>query len=336
MHEKCSVIIPAFNAGRFIRRTIDSVLAQTYQDYEVIVVDDGSTDNTAEQVKGHGAKVRYIYQQNAGGDAARNTGIVAAKGEWIALLDHDDEWLPEKLQLQIELLNRHPDLRWCGSNYCKASYDRRAVAKDVEALVKALGNRAYFENFFAALYEYRVNFAPSTMLIRRDVFDEVGLFRSLYCADIDMWLRIAYRFPAIGYLPQVLAVLHVVAQDATSTGIRLKAKRGAVRELVAQHLELAREYGMLREFEPLAKRYMRLQLITTLYHGFQAESRLVVGEYRDFFPWYWRAAVYALTVFPRFTSAVAKALAYVWYRLGLDREVSRRWVSSSAEEPSEL
>ncbi|HUT31421.1 MAG TPA: glycosyltransferase [Sedimentisphaerales bacterium] len=329
MGEKCSVVIPAFNAAGFIRRTIDSVLAQTYQDYEVIVVDDGSNDNTAEQVKGYGAKVRYIYQQNAGGDAARNAGIVAARGEWIALLDHDDEWLPEKLHLQMELLKRHPELRWCGSNYYKASFDRRAVATDISTLRKALGNRAYFENFFAALCECRISLAPSTVLIRKNVFDEVGLFSSLYCADIDMWLRIAYRFPAIGYLPEVLAVLHVVAQDSTSTRIRLKAKRDAVQYLVARHLGLAKQQGMLEEFKPVAKRFLRLQLITTLYHGFRAESRLIVSEHREFFPWYWRVATYILTTFPKLTSSIAKAVAYVWYRLGLEREVSRRWISSS-------
>jgi glycosyltransferase involved in cell wall biosynthesis len=94
-----SVVIPAFNAGQFIRRTVDSILAQTYSDFEIIVVDDGSTDNTADVVRSYGPKVRYIYQQNAGDGPARNTGITAAEGDWIAFLDHDDEWLPKKLQL---------------------------------------------------------------------------------------------------------------------------------------------------------------------------------------------------------------------------------------------
>ena len=145
-----SVVIPAYNAGRFIRRTIDSVLAQTYTDYEIIVVDDGSTDNTAEIVKSYGSKVRYIYQQNAGDGAARNTGIYAAKGEWIAFLDHDDEWLPEKLRLQMELLKRNPQLRWCAANFYKQSGARKVTAGDERVLTAALGGKDYFENFFSA------------------------------------------------------------------------------------------------------------------------------------------------------------------------------------------
>jgi hypothetical protein len=92
--------------------------------------------------------------------------------------------------------------------------------------------------------------------------------------------------------------------------------------------ELAKEHGRLEEFKPLAKRELRISLMTTMYHGFKADARLTVRQFPDFFPLYWRAATYLLTMFPKVTSATAKTIAYLRYKLGLEREVSRRWVRS--------
>lgn len=323
-----SVVIPALDAGRFIGRAIDSVLAQIYRADEIIVVDDGSTDNTAEVVKSYGPKVRYIYQENAGDGPARNTGIAAAKGDWIALLDHDDEWLPEKLQLQMELLNRNPDLHWCATNFYKQSGTRRAIAGNPTAISKVLGNNDYFENFFTAIQKTGWHFMTSTMVIHREVFEQAGVFDSgwLRCADLDMWWRITYRFPKIGCLAQPLAVLHVDVQDVTSVKLALESKRGKdARKLMARHLEMAKEQGMLEEFKPLAKKLLCKSLITTVYHGFKTDARAIVGEFSEFFPWYWRTVTYVLTIFPKVTSAAAKTLAYLRYKLGLEREVTRRW-----------
>ena len=112
-----SVVIPAYNCERYITRSIDSVLAQTRPVDEIIIVDDGSSDNTGEVVKRYGGKVRYIRQENAGASVARNTGIEAATGDWIAFLDGDDEWLPDKIKHQTELLSRNPNLVWVTGNY---------------------------------------------------------------------------------------------------------------------------------------------------------------------------------------------------------------------------
>jgi glycosyltransferase involved in cell wall biosynthesis len=103
-----SVVIAAYNGAQYLPEAIDSALAQTYPKVEVIVVDDGSTDSTAEVVGAYGARVRYLYQQNAGTAAARNTGIQSAQGELIALLDQDDRWLPEKLARQVPLFFDEP------------------------------------------------------------------------------------------------------------------------------------------------------------------------------------------------------------------------------------
>ena len=102
---KISVVIPAYNAAAWIRRAVNSVLSQTRPADEIIVVDDGSTDGTGDIVRMYDGRVRLLQQANAGAAAARNTGILAATGDWIAFLDADDEWLPQKLQRQTEYLN---------------------------------------------------------------------------------------------------------------------------------------------------------------------------------------------------------------------------------------
>lgn len=324
-----SVVIPAYNAGRFIRRTIDSVLAQTYTGYEIIVVDDGSTDNTGDIVKNYGSKVRYIYQQNAGDGAARNTGIYTAKGEWIAFLDHDDEWLPEKLQRQMELLERNPQLHWCAANFYKQSGPRKITAGYEKVLRKALSGKDYFDNFFLAVSGGKCKFMTSTMMVHKQAFERAGVFDSQWmrCADMDMWWRIAYRFPSIGYAPVPLAVLHIGIQDVISTKLRMESKRGGeTRELIAKHLRLVEENRMLAEFIPVARQILRDSLLTTIFRGYKEDARAIVREFRDLFPWYVRNAAYLLTIFPKATSATIKTVAYLRYKLGLERDITRRWI----------
>lgn len=107
---KVSVIIPTYNRVSFVVKAIDSVLAQTYDNYEIIVVDDGSTDNTREVLKKYGNRIKYFHQDNSGVSAVRNKGIIQSTGQWIAFLDSDDEWLPEYLSNQMKLSEKDPTL----------------------------------------------------------------------------------------------------------------------------------------------------------------------------------------------------------------------------------
>jgi glycosyltransferase involved in cell wall biosynthesis len=113
---KISAVIPAYNCEAHIARAIDSVLNQTHPADEIIIVDDGSSDDTVQAVRSYGDKVTLIQQENAGASAARNTGIEAATGNWIAFLDADDEWLPDMLQRQTDILTQHPHLVWTTGN----------------------------------------------------------------------------------------------------------------------------------------------------------------------------------------------------------------------------
>jgi len=325
-HPMISVVIPAFNAARFIRRTIDSVLAQTYRDFELIVVDDGSTDNTGQVVQSYGAKVRYVVQKNAGDGPARNAGVAAAKGDWIAFLDHDDEWLPNKLDVQVRLLERNPELRWCGANFYRSCLDVRQAAGDADRLTQTMAGRNYFDNFFTAVATQGCALVTMTMIVHREVFEQVDLFDSCWalCADFDMWWRITYRFPRIGYVPQPLGIMHLDALGVAASRYHLAGKSGDdARRLVEKHLKLAETNGMLAEFTPLAQKVLRKSLATNVFHGLKTDARATIRQFSALLPWRLRVAASLATVFPKPTSALLRAIVYLAYRLGIKRDVSR-------------
>lgn len=194
-----SVVIPAYNEASRIGRAIKSVLSQSRPVDEIIVVDDGSTDNTCEVAQSFGKLITCIRQENQGLAGARNTGIQNAKSEWIAFLDADDEWLPDHIETASMAIQRHPEIHW----YCNA-FERRA--EDGSLLYLSQIDEKYIhsgiiENYF--FVEAKITFtSSSSILVKKDVFNDVGLFNidiNHYGEDLDMWFRIALRYPMIGY-----------------------------------------------------------------------------------------------------------------------------------------
>ena len=186
-----SVVIPTFNYGRFLQRAIDSVLAQTYSPLECIVVDDGSTDETAQVLSRYGDRVQAIRQANLGVSRARNTGIRASRGDFVALLDADDAWAPAKIASQVEMLLADPELGvvGCASELVGDGGPPRAVRvrqvpRDLPDRLRRLATR-----------EAWVEGSCSGAMVPRRVLDEVGLFDEALQAgeDWDLWLRIAAR-----------------------------------------------------------------------------------------------------------------------------------------------
>lgn len=184
---KVSVIIPNYNNAHYLGNAIQSVLRQSFTDYEIIVVDDGSTDNSKDVVSTFGNKVRYIWQENKGLGGARNTGINASNTEFIGLLDADDEWKPIYLEKMISLVESHPD----AAVYYSAASGMDATGKE---LPKVFGRMIPPNNTYQNLL--RANFIiPSTVLLRRSAVTKAGLFdernRGLHgCEDWDLWLRL--------------------------------------------------------------------------------------------------------------------------------------------------
>ncbi len=193
-----SVVITAFNAEEYLAETLQSVSAQTYSPLEIIVVDDGSSDGTADVVKGC-PNAQYVYQKNSGQPSARNAGIRQASGKYIAFVDSDDLWLPEKIAKQVSALE-HSGGAWC---YCDCLHFENTpdqVLYRYSSLVQPHQGHVIEPLLLG-------NFIPSpTPMIRRDVLFTVGLWDDS-CAiaeDWNMWLKIAAKFP-IEYVDEPLA-----------------------------------------------------------------------------------------------------------------------------------
>ena len=197
-----SVVIPAYNAGRYITETLDAVLNQTYSPMEVIVVDDGSTDNTGDRLEPYRSRIHYIYQNNAGAGAARNRGIQAATGKYIALLDHDDLWCPETLAVQVEVAERNPEsgliacdgVRLCGAEVVD---ERPLLGGPVVERMRRLGVGHITGHFYRDFIETNPISCPSQMLIPIHVAARIGpMVRERGEAeDWDYTLRIALHYP---------------------------------------------------------------------------------------------------------------------------------------------
>lgn len=183
-----SVIIPTYNRGTMVCDALDSVLAQDYRPMEVIVVNDGSTDDTMERLKAYGDGIHVIEQANKGVSSARNAGIQRAKGDYLAFLDSDDRWEKGKLTAQVDFFQNHPDALICQSDEIWIRNGKRVNPMNKH---KKLSGMIFEPSLRLCLV------SPSAVIIKRDLFDEVGLFDETLpaCEDYDLWLRIACRYP---------------------------------------------------------------------------------------------------------------------------------------------
>jgi len=191
-----SVIIPSWNRAEQLCHALRSVYRQSWQAAEVIVVDDGSTDDTHQRLRSQFPDVRYIYQENRGVSSARNTGIRAATHNWIALLDSDDSWHANKLEQQRQHLQANPDYK---INHCDEIWIRRG--KRVNPMNKHAKTGGYIYRQCLPLCAI----SPSAVIIHREVFNNVGLFDEQLpaCEDYDLWLRICAVYPVL-YTDQAL------------------------------------------------------------------------------------------------------------------------------------
>ena len=162
-----SVVIPTFNCAKYILSALDSVLAQTYRPIEVIVVDDGSTDGTTDIIRNY-TDVRYYYQFNQGVSVARNVGIEAAHGEFIAFLDADDCWKNNKLKVQINFMLKYPEFGYTSTQVL----DFLDINSPKSLLSKHKGS-----------YDNQIIILPSTLVVRKNVFDKIGAFSPDYPAS---------------------------------------------------------------------------------------------------------------------------------------------------------
>jgi glycosyltransferase involved in cell wall biosynthesis len=183
-----SVILPTYNRAWILKEAIDSVLAQDFKDFELIVVDDGSTDDTGQILDSYDQDLMVLHQSNRGVSAARNRGIDAAAGRLIAFLDSDDLWLPRKLTTQVNFFNSNPA---AVINQTEEIWIRNGIR---------VNPRTRHHKFSGMIFEKSLALclvSPSAVMMKRSLFEEVGLFDEDLpaCEDYDLWLRISWRYP---------------------------------------------------------------------------------------------------------------------------------------------
>ena len=206
-----SVIVPTYNRAHFLKEAIESVLAQTYKNLEIIIVDDGSTDNTSKLVeKFTDKRIIYLYQDNKGVSSARNKGILKTKGEYISFLDSDDIWLPQKLQKQLEVFKTsrfNPGVVYTGIQYM----DNNGSLKKQKKLSKYRGD------IFNKLLRKNIAGIGSTMLVKKECFDKCGLFDENLPSreDLDILIRISTCFE-VDYVPEFLTLERIHGKRITS------------------------------------------------------------------------------------------------------------------------
>lgn len=193
-----SVIIPAYNKAELTVRTVRSVLDQTYSQIEILVVDDGSKDNTAEKLEPFSKEITYIYKENGGACSARNRGIEEAAGDYIALIDCDDIYYPEKIEKSVKCLEKDPSLGFVHTPIKLIDDTDNEIGFTSYPADKVQGSIAH-----QLIVDNLVN--NSTTVIKKKVFEKVGYFdESIFIpADWDMWLRISEHF-AVGYVDEAL------------------------------------------------------------------------------------------------------------------------------------
>lgn len=207
-----SVILPTFNRADLVLESIHSILGQSYKNYELIVIDDGSVDNTREQLSPlvKEGLLKYAYQENSGLPAARNHGIRLAKGSLITFLDSDDLYLPEKLEKQAAFFEEHPEAQMLQCWFSKFNEQSEDLG---------VRDTSWFEGqiYPDILMQWSVLMAVSCVMMRREVLDKVGPFNEslLWGEDLDLWRRVARHFP-YHMIPESLVKVRVHASNMSS------------------------------------------------------------------------------------------------------------------------
>jgi len=214
MMPEVSIILPTYNRLPLLRKAVDSVLAQTYRDFELVVVDDGSTDGTRDYLAAiEDPRVRPIWLEHRGDlTLARSAGLRHVHGEWVAFLDSDDLWLPEKLALQLQRLAAHPTCRWSYTGYSLVDADERPLPERSAVLGRPISG-----HILEPLLRFEVAVSVVAMLVQRSLIDEIGGFDEMIPirSDYDFALRLA-ACSEVCALPENLVLVREHAERTTA------------------------------------------------------------------------------------------------------------------------
>jgi glycosyltransferase involved in cell wall biosynthesis len=234
---KVSVVIPTYNRARLLQECLESVMSQSFNDFEIIIVDDGSTDNTSELVKKY--PVKYVYQENQGAHAARNRGIALSKSEYIAFIDSDDIMLKDALKMGVEILDRHPEAGFSyGQGYIMDEEEK--ISKLLKAPWKNAGVRPGTEEIGELILG---NHITSHTVVRHRCLDEVGGYNpdfKIGSMDYELWVRLAKKY-AVAYLSA--PVMKYRMHRDTITGRRSLDEKEKTRSKILEYVFTDPEIG---------------------------------------------------------------------------------------------
>ena len=273
-----SVIIHTYNNEKFIVETIESVLNQTYKDYEIIVVDDGSVDGTHDALLPYMQKIRYHYKENGGIASAKNTGIRLSQTEFIAFLDHDDLWVPDKLKLQMECFNGNPQVGLVYAKYTSFRDGKELRTKPEKGysgwIFKELLSKSFIQT--------------STVMVKKECLDAVGPYDESFSLgdEYDMFLRISKKFQC-GFIDKGLTKYRVHDANASKNDFLFdKENLGVYKKIYNNFTDLNGE-----EKKILRKRIAgySMKVAEGLYRlGKLEESKKYQKEAHDYLPFYKR------------------------------------------------
>ncbi|WP_052081975.1 glycosyltransferase family 2 protein [Porphyromonas macacae] len=253
-----SVVIPLYNKEHQIRSTLNSVLSQTFQDFEVIIVNDGSTDSSVEKVqKISDSRIRLIHQKNLGVSAARNRGIKESKGEWIAFLDADDEWLPEYLQTQIELSRKYPQAAVCATGYILRDQDGKL--RDPLFSHLNIEEDGVINNYFEIVSSSSPLITSISVFIKKEALIALGgfLLDVTLGEDLITWAKLACRYPIV-YSSKKLAIYNFPSIQMIIPG-KIPDKIDLVGEEFGR---LYQEYGHIKGLKEYVALWHKMRMAT--------------------------------------------------------------------------
>jgi glycosyltransferase involved in cell wall biosynthesis len=260
MSVEVSVIIPTYNRSSFLIQAVESVLDQSFRNFELLIIDDGSIDETKDILKRFGERINYIYQEHKGVSKARNLGIKLSKGRFISFLDSDDLWKKEKLARQIEVFNQNKELMICYTNEIWIRKGRFVNPKKK--------HQKYSGWIFDKCLPLCI-VSLSSAMIKREVFDEIGLFdeKLLACEDYDFWLRASRRY-FFYFIEEPLIIKRGGHSDQLS-----KKYWGMDRFRVKSLSRLLREDNLSKEEKNLVYFYLK-EKCRILINGFLKRGRI--------------------------------------------------------------
>lgn len=222
-----SIVIPVYNGEKYVAEAINSAFSQTYKNFEIIVINDGSTDKTENRLQSYMSRITYVKQLNRGVGVARNVGIKIAGGEWIAFLDHDDIWKEEKLEKQVEYIENNPDIDLVHAGI--ENFNETGIIREDVNELHDFRAKNRFRDFLSGNRVYvQTVVVKKNLILRIGLFDESSIVSS--CEDYDLWIRLS-KIANFGYLPYPLTRYRVHSDQASKRiGHMLEAELYVIRK----------------------------------------------------------------------------------------------------------